>query len=337
MRRIREGLNRDDRKGKRQSQLNSLPFRPSRQGPTFPTRQHPHPPPFGHSATRRDYDATTRPRIASCGARMGARLTRVRTKSLITVCGLVSTELTVICPCALGEIGADATVCRISPIWHVTAVQGNVPINAPIAHWSKGTEHTPEAILMPDQGTIPMRRRTERRAHGLEEVEDGDLAVDDRREAVVLVDEVPWRALRVRAMAEGKKRVMMGVSGVAKMVERTEPIVVNVVCKRVAQKGESNVPVNIFYSPQKSVPAPIKSVETLTSNTLPVPSEFPSEGLDLTNRMGKDGPIRSSRVLVICRGQSNWKCPERTNNEGGGQREEKDDKEKWGVVLLLLQ
>jgi hypothetical protein len=96
---------------------------------------------------------------------------------------------------------------------------------------------------MPDQGTIPMRRSTDRRAQGLEDVEGEVLA--DLRESE-LAGEVPWRALRVRAMAEGKKRVMMGVRGAARMVERTDPIVVRLVCKRVAQKGARRVPVNIF-------------------------------------------------------------------------------------------
>ena len=57
------------------------------------------------------------------------------------------------------------TVCRMSPIWQVTAVQGRVPINAPAAQSRSETPVNPQAMLSPDQGTIPMRRNTDNLTH----------------------------------------------------------------------------------------------------------------------------------------------------------------------------
>lgn len=57
----------------------------------------------------------------------------------------------------------------------------------------------------------------------------------------------PSSAERVRDMAEGKKRVMIGVRGVARMVERREPKVVRDVWRSVASTGGKSVPVRIFY------------------------------------------------------------------------------------------
>lgn len=59
----------------------------------------------------------------------------------------------------------EASVWRMSPIWQVTAVQGRLPMKAPRAESRMGTAVTPHAMFMPDQGTMPMRRRTERRTH----------------------------------------------------------------------------------------------------------------------------------------------------------------------------
>jgi hypothetical protein len=57
-------------------------------------------------------------------------------------------------------------------------------------------------MLIPDQGTIPMRWSTDRRAQGLKEVENEVLVNLLELELEV---EVPGGTLRVRAIAEGKK------------------------------------------------------------------------------------------------------------------------------------
>ncbi len=137
---------------------------------------------------------------------MGARDRKERKTSLRIISGESRIEDMV---CGVGE-GADATVCRISPIWNtvsknghngvwetrltwqVTAVQGREPMKEPRRQSSKATPVTPHAMLMPDQGTTPIRRRMERRIHG------------DVWEACCS-DFVPSRADRVRSRALGKK------------------------------------------------------------------------------------------------------------------------------------
>lgn len=100
-------------------------------------------------------------------ARIGARDRNDRSANFIMMAGLVNREETV---CDAGDVGCDATVCKISPIWHVTAVQGRVPMNAPSMQSERGTPETPQAMLIPDHGTTPMSRKTERRTQA-EEVE----------------------------------------------------------------------------------------------------------------------------------------------------------------------
>jgi len=51
----------------------------------------------------------------------------------------------------------------------------------------------------------------------------------------------------VRSIAEGKNRMMIGVNGVARIVERTDPSVVRLVWRSVASTGGSSVPVKIFF------------------------------------------------------------------------------------------
>jgi hypothetical protein len=54
----------------------------------------------------------------------------------------------------------------------------------------------------------------------------------------------------VRVIAEGKKRVTIEARGVARMVERTDPIAVKLACKSAAEKSARRVPVRIFqYNP----------------------------------------------------------------------------------------
>lgn len=61
------------------------------------------------------------------------------------------------------EDGLAATLCSISPIWHVTAVHGRAPMNVPRKQSAIETPQTPHAILRPDHGTTPIKRRTESR------------------------------------------------------------------------------------------------------------------------------------------------------------------------------
>lgn len=93
--------------------------------------------------------------------RIGARERKDRKTSFMKIWGVISSEEM---DSGVGE-GEDATVCRISPIWHVTAVQGRHPMKVPNIQSLRGTRQTPEAMLMPDQGTTPTSRKTERRTH----------------------------------------------------------------------------------------------------------------------------------------------------------------------------
>jgi hypothetical protein len=90
---------------------------------------------------------------------MGASDKKERKTSLRMISGVVRSDEMV---WGVGE-GVEATVCRMSPIWHVTAVQGRQPMKVPNMQSLRDTPQTPHAILMPDHGTTPMRRRTERR------------------------------------------------------------------------------------------------------------------------------------------------------------------------------
>ena len=123
---------------------------------------------------------------------------------------------------------------RMSPSWQVTAVHGRAPMNAPTAHWmsERRGRARPAKTLMLDQGTIPIRRRSARRAHG--------------EEARVVLEEGPSRAMRVNVVTEGKKRVRSGASGAARIVAIREPSVVRVVWRRMARAGGRSAPVRMF-------------------------------------------------------------------------------------------
>lgn len=97
------------------------------------------------------------------------------------------------------------------------------------------TPQTPLAILMPDQGTTPTRRSTDKRTHA------GDLDLTR-----VSSSASPSRAVRVMSRARGKKRDIRGASGVANNVARIEPIVVNIVSRRVANTGWNKTPARTF-------------------------------------------------------------------------------------------
>jgi len=118
-------------------------------------------------------------------------------------------------------------------------------MNAPTAQSQTRTPVTPQAILMPDHGTMPTRRMTERRA------QTGVLGLE-----VPLIsgveDGLPWRADFVRVMALGKKRMTRGPMGVARSEERREPPVVMVAWRMVAGMGGSKIPVRMFCAKEPS-------------------------------------------------------------------------------------
>ena len=76
--------------------------------------------------------------------------------------------------------------------WDVTAVHGRAPINDPRKQSAIETPQTPHAMLRPDQGTTPIKRR-----------------IDSRTQTGVLFCEVevesksPCRAVFVTARARG--------------------------------------------------------------------------------------------------------------------------------------
>lgn len=98
------------------------------------------------------------------------------------------------------------------------------------------TPHTPHAMLIPDQGTTPTRRRIESRTQA------GDF------ELVLISDSgSDSNALRARASGRGKKRVRIGARGVARRDANIEPMVVTSVRRSVAHNGERRAPARTFY------------------------------------------------------------------------------------------
>jgi hypothetical protein len=81
--------------------------------------------------------------------------------------------------------------------WHVTAVQGRQPMNVPRAQSERETPHTPQAILIPDHGTTPIKRNIERRTHA-DDFVDG-FAV----EGSISLSAFPLSAERVMSKARG--------------------------------------------------------------------------------------------------------------------------------------
>jgi hypothetical protein len=169
--------------------------------------------------------------------RIGAKERKERKTSLNMISGEVSNDDTVR---GVGE-GVDATVWRMSPIWQVTAVHGKDPMNAPRIQSLIATPQTPQAMLIPDQGTTPMRRNTESRTHA------DDLGFELEVDGAKSDFESPSRAFLVRSRARGKKWVRNGASGVASIVAHTEPRVVRVVRRMVAYAGENNAPAKTFH------------------------------------------------------------------------------------------
>ena len=118
--------------------------------------------------------------------------------------------------------------------WQVTAVQGRVPMNVPRRQSLRGTPHTPHAILMPDHGTTPTRRRTDRRTQA------GDVALTAAEFGS------PSNATRVNSNARGKKWDKSGASGEERRVAQAEPTVVRDVRRMVAREGEKRAPARTF-------------------------------------------------------------------------------------------
>lgn len=76
--------------------------------------------------------------------------------------------------------------------WDVTAVHGRAPMNVPRKQSVIETPQTPHAMLRPDQGTTPIRRRIDSRIH------TGVLFCE-----VEFESESPCRAFLVTARARG--------------------------------------------------------------------------------------------------------------------------------------
>jgi hypothetical protein len=100
----------------------------------------------------------------------------------------------------------------------------------------EATPHTPQAILIPDQGTTPINLRMDKRTHG----------------AVLLcavefdMESAPCRALRVAARALGNQADSNGAIGLESNEDMTEPMVVSNVSKTVAQAGWNRAPAKTF-------------------------------------------------------------------------------------------
>jgi len=154
----------------------------------------------------------------------------VRNTSLAIISGDASKSCIVL---GFGD-GVEATVWRMSPIWHVTAVHGIDPINDPNKQSFIATPHTPHATLIPDHGTMPMRRRIDRRTHA-EDLGFSSLVA-------------PSIALRVMSNARGNILTKKGASGADRRLAKIEPTVVSAVSRSVANHGENSAPARTFQS-----------------------------------------------------------------------------------------
>jgi len=76
--------------------------------------------------------------------------------------------------------------------WDVTAVHGSAPMNVPRKQSAIETPQTPHAMLRPDQGTTPIKRRIDNR------IQTGVLFCE-----VEFESESPCRAFLVTASARG--------------------------------------------------------------------------------------------------------------------------------------
>ena len=93
---------------------------------------------------------------------------------------------------------------------------------------TRETPQTPLAMLIPDHGTTPTRRSTERRTQA------GDLGLDGDPEGSGSKSESPPRALRVISNARGKSLARKGPRGAESKVAQAEPTVVSALRSTVA-------------------------------------------------------------------------------------------------------
>jgi hypothetical protein len=96
------------------------------------------------------------------------------------------------------------------------------------------TPRTPQATLIPDQGTIPTNRKTVNRT----QVGDG---------ALVLPLESASKMLRAKANGRGRNRVIKGDRGAERSVARIDPTVVSTARSSVAKRGENRAPARTFF------------------------------------------------------------------------------------------
>jgi hypothetical protein len=96
------------------------------------------------------------------------------------------------------------------------------------------TPRTPQATLIPDQGTIPINRKTVNRT----QVGDG---------ALVLSPESASKMLRTKANGRGRKCVIKGDRGAERNVARIDPTVVSTARSSVAKRGENRAPARTFF------------------------------------------------------------------------------------------
>ena len=122
--------------------------------------------------------------------------------------------------------------------WHVTAVHGKQPMKVPNMQSVKETPQTPQAILMPDQGTTPINRNMESLTQG------ADLVLESS--SLVGSEESPASAFRVISSARGNMYDKKGARGAARRVAHSEPMVVRAVSMMVANAGEKRAPASTF-------------------------------------------------------------------------------------------
>ena len=160
--------------------------------------------------------------------RIGASERNDRSASFVTISGDVRIDCT---DCDVGR-GFVASVWRMSPIWHVTAVHGNEPIKAPRKQSHTATPHTPQAMLIPDHGTTPTSRRIDKRTHA---------------EELSAFDSSPSSTERVMASGRGMRCVRNGASGADKALADSDPNVVSIVRSTTASAGGNSAPASTFY------------------------------------------------------------------------------------------
>lgn len=145
----------------------------------------------------------------------------------------------------------------------MTAVQGNTPMNAPIAQSHSGTSQIPHARLSALHGTTPTSRRIVSRTHTgvgtvpidpvrfankgspLSSPSDSSSSSSSSSESTT-GDSSALAPLsnadRVRLSALGNNRDITGASGLLRRLLHTLPIVVRIVWRMVARMGFMSAP-----------------------------------------------------------------------------------------------